>query len=214
MKKDIYHFKWLHLFIIYALLYGCINWLTNTAIYTDAFYYSSFGNQLKTERVTDIIGMVRKSQAWSYILLPLILILKWLLIAGIIHAGLIFFNQKISFADCYKVTMIAELATLAGACIKLIHFLIYKPQSSQEFQFFYPLSVTRFLNQSQVPTYLIYPLQQLNFIEIVYWLLITLGIKVHIQKTFSQSFKITASSYGVALAVWVLSIMFIQLQLS
>ncbi|HEX8461729.1 MAG TPA: hypothetical protein VF623_09875, partial [Segetibacter sp.] len=85
-------------------------------------------------------------------------------------------------------------------------------ETAQDIQFFYPLSLTQLLNLTQFPSYLIYPLQQLNLFELAYWLLIAAGIKAHTEKTFKQSLKVVTSSYGVALGIWILFVVFIQLQ--
>jgi hypothetical protein len=69
-------------------------------------------------------------------------------------------------------------------------------------------------NPGKIPKYLVYPLQQFNVFEAVYWLLIAGGIRAFTQKSFAQSLKITAASYGIAMLIWCLVIVFIQLQFS
>lgn len=212
LKKDMYAFKWWQLFIAYTFLYCCINWLTNSLIFTESYYYSALGSQLNTERIAVIIEMSRKLQWLSYLILPLLLLLKCVLIAGVIFSGLFLFDKKISFGDCYQIVMIAELSTIFAALAKFICFLIHKPETIQDIQFFYPLSLVQLFTVKQLPTYLIYPLQQFNLFEVAYWFLIAAGINAYTEKSFEQSFKIVASSYGVGLGIWVLFVVFIQLQ--
>lgn len=212
MQEKYYHFKWWQPFVIYVLAYVFATWTTNTFILNDSYYYSAFGSQLSSERMAYVIEINHKFQWLGYIGLPLVLILKWVLVAGIVYLGLFLFNQEISFHNCYKIVIIAEISTLVGAFVKLFCFLINPPQTIQDLQAFYPMALTQVFNLKQFPAYLIYPLQQFNLFEVCYWLLITMGIKAYIQKSFSQSLKITASSYGVALMVWILCVVFIQLQ--
>lgn len=208
-----YSFRWWHLFLSYILIYMCITWLTNISILTESYYYSAFGTQIGSDRVAALIEMNRKFQWIGYIVFPLLLLIKWLLLSAIIYSGLFLFNQNISFNSCFKIIMVAELAVVAAALIKLLYFLfIHHPETTQDIQFFYPLSVTQLLNLKQLPAYLIYPLQQFNLFEVAYWLLIAAGIQAHIQKSFSESLKIVASSYGVALSIWIVFVVFIQVQ--
>lgn len=211
-SKDIYIFKWWQLFIAYISLYIVITWLLKSSVYTDAFYYSAFNSQLSSERIAEIIQINTKFLWLSYVAIPIILLLKWMLIAGIIYSGLFLFNQTLLFKTCFKIIMIAELANIMGALIKVLCFLIHKPETIQDIQFFYPLSLIQLFTVKQLPTYMIYPLQQFNLFELAYWLFIAAGIKAYTEKSFKQSFKIVASSYGVGLGIWVLCVVFIQLQ--
>lgn len=212
LSKNIYSFKWWQMLNIYIFLYSAITYMVNSLIFTNAYYYSAYGNEFSIERIDEHIEMNNKFQWFGYAVIPVILLLKWIVIAGIIYTGFFLFNHNVSYKSCLKITIIAELALIGCALVKLISFLVHKPETMQEIQFFYPLSITQFFTPEEIPTYLVYPLQQLNLFEILYWVLITAGIQTHIQKSFLQSFKISVSSYGVALSIWVLFIVFIQLQ--
>lgn len=211
MKENIYNFKWFRVFIVYTLLYWVISWQTNSTIHRNTFYQSSLDRQLEPERIADFIQIMRKYQVWGYAVLPFVLLIKWSLISGIIYAGVIVFNQKVSFAQCFRITMIAELANVTAGCSTLACFLICKSESPQDIQFFYPLSAAALVNRSGLPSYLIYPLQQLNLFEIFYWVLLALGVAYFTQISFKKSFAIVSSSYGVALCIWILFVIFLQL---
>lgn len=213
IARNFYSFKSWQLFIVYTFLYMCITWLTNNVILTDSYYYSALDNQISNERISAFIEMNRKFQWLAYLIMPFLLLLKWGLISGVIYSGLLLSNQKISFKSCFKITMLAELSLIVAALIKLIYFLfIHHPETTQDIQFFYPLSLTQLLNLKELPSYLIYPLQQFNLFEIGYWVLIVFGIQSYIKKSFLQALKIVASSYGVALGIWVVFVVFIQVQ--
>ncbi|HEY4831335.1 MAG TPA: hypothetical protein VIH61_02125 [Waddliaceae bacterium] len=209
---NIYDFKWGYLFVFMAFIYLALAIMTNGFVLTDSFYDNIFIEQLGSERVKEIIEMNKKAQILSYVVLPIFLLLKLVITAGIIYAGLFLANQNVLYKDCFKIVMAAEIVPILVILVKLIHFLILKPTNILEVQLFYPLSITEILNFNKIPSYLIYPLQQLNLFEVSYWLLIAAGIKTFAKKTFSYSIKIVAASYGVALIIWVLCVAFIQLQ--
>ncbi len=211
---SIYKFKWWQLFAFYIFIYSAISWLTNSLIYTNSYYYSALGYQLSNERINQLIELSKRYQLLTYISMPLLLLLKWFLITGVIYTALFLLNKTVLLGDCFKIVIIAELALIIAGLVKLFYFIIYKPQTIHDVQYFYPLAFTQLLNTAHLPSYIIYPLQQFNLFEVAYWILITLGIKEFINQSFLKSLKITASSYGVALIIWVLCIMFIQLQTS
>lgn len=209
-----YNFKGWHLFVAIACIYLSLAYLTNNYVLNDSFYYSVFGSQLRSESIDRIIALNNKMQYLSYLFLPIFLLIKWVLTAGVIYAGIFLFNQKILFKDCFKIVALAELVSVVVSVIKVAYFLLYAPTNVQEIQSFYPLSLIQLLHNRQLPSYVIYPLQQINVFEVIYWLLIAAGIKTFALKPFGYSLKIVASSYGVALGLWVLCVVFIQLQLS
>lgn len=209
-----YDFKWWQLFLVIAGIYLSLAYMINNFVLTDSFYYSDFSSQLNSESINKIIELNKKFQWISYLLFPILLLVKWIVIAGIIFAGVFLFNQNISYKDCFKIVVLAELVLVVVSLIKVVHFLVYEPANVQEVQSFYPLSIIELLNSKQLPSYLIYPLQQLNLFEFIYWLLIAAGIKTFAKKPFGYSLKIVVSSYGLALGICVICVVFIQLQLS
>lgn len=207
-----YSFKPAYPFVAFIFLYLSITYLTNLFVLTDSFYYSSFQDRLSAEGINNLISSLKRFQWVGYLLIPVVIFLKLLVISAVIYAGVVIFDQKILFKECLRIVMVAECVPLLAALIKFGYFLISGPSTVQEMQVFYPLSVLNILHPRQLPSYLIYPLQQLNLFEIIYWLLIAVGIRTFIKKSFGYSLKIVVSSYGVALSVWVLFVVFINLQ--
>lgn len=209
---NVFQFKFWQLFAVYVFLYTALTWLANSLIYTDSFYFSALSFQFSEDRIAQIIEIGKRTQVIKYAFLPLLLVLKFAAVGGVIYIGLFLFNQDLSFENCFKVVMVAELSPLVVTIIKILFFLLKEPETLQQINFFYPLSIIQFFSPNQISPYLIYPLQQFNLFEVAYWLLIAAGIQIHIQKSFAQSFKIVVSSYGLALGIWVLCVVFIQLQ--
>ena len=207
-----YDFKWWQLSVVFAGIYLALAYITNNFVLTDSFYYSSFSTQLSSDRIDGIIHLTKRLNWISYVAMPVFLSLKWSIVAAIIYAGMFLFNQNITFKYCLKIITLAELVPIIVTLLKLAYFFIYPPSNLQDIQGFYPLSLTAFFSHNKLPSYLVYPLQQFNLFEAVYWLFIAAGIQSFTQNTFGYSLKIVASSYGIALCVWVLIVMFIQLQ--
>jgi hypothetical protein len=93
-SQSIYNFKWWHLFFIFSLIYLSLAYLTNVVILTDSFYYSSLGDQLSIDRISEVIKFSKKFQWIGYCTMPILLLIKWFTIAGIIYIGVFLFNQN------------------------------------------------------------------------------------------------------------------------
>lgn len=54
-----------------------------------------------------------------------------------------------------------------------------------------------------------YPLQTLNVFELVYWLLLAKGVSEALNRDFTRSFELVMASYGSALVLWIVTVMFL-----
>lgn len=210
--NSFFEFKWWYLFIIYSIIYSSIVWLTNTLIYTDSYYYSIWSNQLSFEKTELMIKKINNFQWVSYLILIIFLLVKWVFISGFLYTCLYWFNYTISFSICYKIIMIAEIPIILSGIFKFFYFYYNKPVSIDEVQLFYPLSVVQLLSIKKMPSYILYLLQQINIFEIGYWVILTSLIKFYCCKSFLWSFKISMYSYGIAMIIWLLFIVFLQIQ--
>jgi hypothetical protein len=212
--KQTYEFKFWHLYIVIVLLYAAIGYVANVAIYTDSFYYNLLSERMDISRITDMITMHHKYQQIGYLVLPVILLLKFWVLAGIIFIGLYLFNQKIIYKNCLKITLIAELISVVATLVRIVWLVINKPDNINDIQYFSPLSLTQLINIDNFPKYLFYPLQLFNVFEVAYWLVLAYGVMAFTNWNFKKSVKTVALSYGVGLCIWVLCVVFIQLQFS
>jgi len=64
-----------------------------------------------------------------------------------------------------------------------------------------------------VPTWLQYPLSVVNVFELGFWILLAGGMSYLLQKRWTQMLGFVAATYGVGLLIWVLFIVFLQLNL-
>lgn len=209
---DLSKIKSLYLFIIFSLAYLIVSLLTNTFILTDEFYTSVWSDQFSAERISQMLETSGKMEIIIYILTPLFFYLKLVIIAGSIQAGLYLSDIEMPFKNVFKIVLIAELVPFLNAAIQFIYFLYTGASTVDQINSFAPLSLLSVMPAESAPSYLAYPLQLINVFELVYWLLLAVGLKLYIGKTFAKTFRLIASSYGVAFLLWLLLIVFIQVQ--
>lgn len=191
-----------------------ILYLYNHIIFTDRFYITTLSSRYDYNKIISLISFNRNIEWMTYILFPIIYILKIIGIASIVYIGIKFFEIAIRLRDCVKIIIIAEIIPLIISVFKILYFYIYPPKSIQEFQYFNPFGLSFFFKEEAIPPYLIYPFLQLNLFEVAYWCALAYGIKLLGTISFKKAFQITATGYGVGMTIWILFVVFLQLQFS
>ena len=200
--------------ILFSFFYLVITWTANNIIITETFYFVSFEKFMSIKRIEELIDFNKKSESLTYILLPIVNTIRYIFSAILIFIGIKLYELEINFTNCIKIVLLAEMIPLLSSITKTIYFYIYPPDNFEVLQNFNPLGVSIFLKNDTIPKYLLYPIQQLNLFEFVYWLLLAYGIKSLGNVDFKKALKITSLSYGVGLLIWCIFIVFLQLQFS
>lgn len=178
--------------------------------------YDSLANQLTVEQLNKAFASIRKWQLWGYLLIPILILLKTHIIALVLSVGTFFFNIKIAYKKLWNIVLKAEFIFLFVSLIKLGWFYFFKTDFTlEELQLFYPLSTLSFIGAEGVEPWYIYPLQVSNVFEVVYWIVLAFLIDKALNiKKGNLGIKIVASSYGLALLIWVVAVMFFTLNMS
>lgn len=201
-------------------------------ILIDLFYNNIFNieelqiNFLKVKLTDDQINKYldfQKKWEWvSYSLLILFLIIKTTIIASVLYIGTFFYSKaKVTFKQLFNAVVKAEFVFLGVGVLKIVWFYFFQTNYTlEDLQYFYPLSALNIVGYKGLESWFIYPLQVLNLFELAYWLLLAYFIgklaftEKDKGKPMDLGFKIVASSYGSALLLWVVVVMFFTLNYS
>lgn len=206
-----FFFKLIALSLIVILLSEAINQILDI----NALFYNSFAEQLTKSQIENIFLLKEKWKYINYVIIPVYLILKTLVIASIIYIGLFFSNRDSKFKTIWDLTLKAEFVFLLLPLFKIIWFYFFQTSYTlEDIQYFYPLSALNIIGYENLEPWYIYPLQTLNLFELGYWLFLGYLIGKETKTNMDSGFKIVASSYGPALLLWVVTIMFFTLNYS
>lgn len=214
MNNNYYTYKPTTITVFIVFIYLIIVWINKNIIFDVDFYYRVWQSKYSLERIDNLIIQNNNLSIFSYFIWPCILYIKWFLITIVIFIGTMLFENKISFKNCFKIILYAEIIPILSSITKTLYFYIYPPNKLEILQNFNPLGLISLLNHDIIPKYLLYPIQQLNLFEVSYWLLLAYGIKSLGNVDFKKALKITSLSYGVGLLIWCIFIVFLQLQFS
>ena len=211
--------NYLH-FALLTLLTLLFTYVFNNFVQTDNLIAQNLSEKYTQEIIAAQLNL-RHQWGWVvYVFIPIFLLLSTSLIALIILLvfELYYLNEskpKVKFKDTWRIVLLAQWSTLASVFVKVFWFGFYHPQYSiEELQTFSPLSLINFFDRKTLDVWLVYPIQLINLFEFSYWVLLIIGIKRLLNRTWLKSLEMIFFSYGLALIVWVVVIMFVSLNFS
>ena len=201
------------LFLIILII--ILNFCFKTILGFDELVINSLAEQLTTKQIEKALNFQQKWEWIAYLLLPLLLIIKISIIALILDVGCFFFDKEIKYKKLFNIVTKADFVFLGVMILKTIWFYVFQQDYTLEnLQYFYPLSALNIVGYEGLQTWFIYPFQVINLFEFAYWFILASLISKELKTTTSKGFSIVASSYGVALLIWVVGVMFFTLNMS
>ena len=208
--------------VLYILLNIFLLELLKELLKLDQLTYNKLTETLSFNQVEKILQFQKKINNWLYLVLPLLMIFKIFLISSVLYIGTFFYSKaKVTFKQLLNAVIKAEFVFLGVGVLKIIWFYFFQTNYTlEDLQYFYPLSALNIVGYKGLESWFIYPLQVLNLFELAYWLLLAYFIgklaftEKDKGKPMDLGFKIVASSYGSALLLWVVVVMFFTLNYS
>ncbi len=201
-------------FLLLSVALLIIMCISKLVINTDELLTSSLSDQMTQNQIKQIFEFNQKWEWVGYCALPVLLLIKIALISGVLYMGIFLFNKKLTYKKLFSIVTIAEFIFVFVAIIKLFWFSFQDGYKLEDVQYFYPLSALGLIGHQGLSQWYIYPFQMLNLFELVYWIVLAYFIGKEIKSTTDFSLKIVASSYGSAMLIWVVAVMFFTLNVS
>ena len=209
-------------FILVSTLSILLIILTKNILKLEELFYNSLLTKFSTDQIDKVLNFQKKWQWLSYPFIPLLLLIKITLISSVLYIGTFFYSKaKVTFKQLFNAVVKAEFVFLGVGVLKIIWFYFFQTNYTlEDLQYFYPLSALNIVGYQGLESWFIYPLQVLNLFELAYWLLLSYFIgklaftEKDKGKPMDLGFKIVASSYGSALLLWVVVVMFFTLNYS
>ena len=131
----------------------------------------------------------------------------------ILHKLIILTINK--YRKIFNIVLQAEFIFILVTLTKVGWFYFFKSDYNlEDWQHFYPLSALSIVGYEGLQAWFIYPFQVLNLFELAYWLTLAYLLGKELKIKADKGFSIVASSYGVALLIWVVGVMFFTLNMS
>ena len=188
--------------------------IDKTFIISDALYFDALSEKFTYEKIQSMLSF-QKDVVWiGYVMQPFIIVLKIFLVSICLLTGFVLNRQKVSFKHTFQMVLLLEAVWLVPAIIKTTYFLIAKDYTLENMNNFYPHSLLALFDAKNLNPVLVYPIYTLNLVELVYILLLGVGIQRLTNQGYTESLKDVLSTYFVGLLVWVLCVCFLMVSLS
>lgn len=190
--------------------------ITNSVLNYKGLLYNSLSEQLTQKQIQHFFEFQDKWQWVSYVFVPILLLIKTSLIASTLYIGTFFFSKiPVTFKQLWAIVINAEFVFLLVPIFKIVWFYSFQTDYKlEDIQYFYPLSALNIVGYKDLEPWFIYPFQTLNLFELAYWLILAHYIGKTTKTNMDKGLKIVAYSYGPALLLWVVTIMFFTLNYS
>ncbi len=208
-KRHICFGKTLQLYLLVILLY-LVNSLLFQLLETEELLYNTYES---ADFVEKILEQQRKYGWLTYIIMPVFISLRLLIVAVVLNVGVLVADVKVRFSKLWKTAIWAEFALIAYSFIHL--FLIWLGDFStlDEMAAYNPLSLSHYLNLEQIPDFVYYPIHLVNVSEIAYWVVLTIALMPVLGKRFFGTLGFVAKSYGIGLLLWISLVVFLSLNM-
>lgn len=182
----------------------------------DDLIYFYLSEKMSISQLKNYLELQENWKSIGLIILPFLILIKTTLIASALYIGAFFFSKiPVVFKQIWGTVVKAEFVFLLVNIFKMIWFYFFQTNYNlEDIQYFYPLSALNIVGYKGLEPWFIYPFQTLNLFELAYWLILAYYIGKATETNMDRGLKIVATSYGSALLLWVVTIMFFTLNYS
>ncbi|MEO1254166.1 MAG: hypothetical protein AAFY41_04640, partial [Bacteroidota bacterium] len=141
----------------------------------------------------------------QYLTAPIFLAWKWTWTTLTLWIGCFMFGYRLHFNQLWKMVMLAEVVFFIPELLKIIWFSVFQTDPNyHDYMAFYPFSFINLFDCAQIDPKWHYPLKSLNVFELIYWLVLVLGIYFLSGKKIKTSLFIVLSTYSLFFLIWLL----------
>jgi len=181
-------------------------------LFNDELYYGSLSGQLSDGQIANLLTFIKDWEWMGYMILPVLLIIKFLLVTVCLAVGYYFITSVWNFRLFLKATLFAEFIFILSAIVKLYWFgWAHTSYSLNELQNFSPLSLSSLITLDEADGWLRYPFQVISLFELAYCTILVIGIRQLLQTSWGQAARLVVFSYMPALIVWMVVVMFLSI---
>lgn len=143
--------------------------------------------------------------ALQYAAIPFVYLWKFTVVGFIIWVGCFSLGFRITFGQCWRVSMASELVWILPEIFKIIYFLFFeRTPDFHQIQAFYPLSLMNFADHTTLSAAYHYPLKSINLFEPLYGAVLAKGLSLVSGRPFKNMIRVILVSYLPLLLVWLL----------
>ncbi|AZQ64760.1 hypothetical protein EI427_21280 [Flammeovirga pectinis] len=202
-------------FILLVFLSWLIQFISSEFLFTEDVWYSTYGEQLTIEQIDGLLEWNLEYWWFAYVLVPIILGIKVILITLALIIGAVLFDISLSFSKTMGVVIIAEYIFLIPSFFQLFWFsTITNVTTITDMVSFTPWTLWYYLDHEELMQWVNYPLNLVNLFELFFIISLTFFTKKFLVEEDQNAYKIVLYGYGSGLLTWAIFISFLSIQYS
>lgn len=139
----------------------------------------------------------------QFISIPLVYLWKFTVIGFVIWVGCFLFGYRVTYAQCWGITITAEFIFVIPEIIKIAWFLFIETDPTiHDIRAFYPFSLMHFFDYYEIDKRYAYPLRAINLFEVVYLMFLVSGLHHYTRKSKKILWPIVLASYVFIFLLW------------
>ncbi|MDQ8143450.1 hypothetical protein [Chryseobacterium sp. CFS15] len=204
-------------YMMVILLYILLIYLDKSFITTNSKIIDFLTKDYPSEVVQNYMESQKKWWWLNYVVTPLLIGIKALLIAFCLNFLKLLDLPKIEeikFSDFVFLALVAEFIFIIAGFYKFVNFhWINTDYTMENLQTYYPISLLNLREYISTEKWLSYPLQLVNLFELFYWIFLAWGVRELLDEKISyiKSFGLISLTYGIGLLLWAGTVCFLIL---
>ena len=213
LLRDYFSLSAWGMFAFSCVVHIIVLFIQQEYVLTNTVYYNTLGEQLTVERI-DAFLQTRQKWAWlGYVIIPLTVGLQALLISICLGTGAILLDYKVRFGALFGMVVKALAIFAVGRVLFMLVALFTEVRNLDDLLQADVFSLLGWIGKDGIPDWLLYPLSVVNVFEVLFWLLLAGGMGYLLQRRWLRMIGFVAATYGIGLLLWMLFIVFLQLNL-
>lgn len=202
-------------YTLLSVTFAIITEITNSLLNFKDLLRHYLSDSLTIQQLNNYFEFQDKWHWLTYLLIPLLLLLKTSIITVVLYIGLFISNKDLKYKKIWNAVLNAEFVFLLVPIFKVCWFLLFQPNYILlDVQNFFPLSALNIIGYKNLESWLIYPFQILNLFELSYIIYLAFQIGKLTNTNTDHGLKIVGVSYVPTLFLWVTTVMFFTLNYS
>ena len=190
------------LFIVLTVINIMVLFILNKFILMREVYYSLLSSRVEISRIDDYFNMINKFRIWGYLIAPVILWLKIMVVALLIQLPLMIKFIEIPFKQLFRIVAWANISMVILAFIQIIYLWnIQASQFRQNTLSFIPLSLMNLFNSLHFTAAAKGFINSINVFEFIWLFIIYKGLS-NTGKLEKIDSAILASGVWVGIAIF------------
>lgn len=201
----------LYIFIVSYLVYSIALIIEFQWIFTDEFFHNRYTDNENSEYVQTLIALNKRSILPNFIIAILVVLIPAYAVAACIWLGFNLIEKEAIFKDCLRAStwanIIFPINYLISVILRVTNILPYDETNINN-NFRYQSVVS--LIKSDVPDWLVYPLEKINITEFLFVLMLGYFISKVFGITACKATIYAVLFYGCGLLIWIIFTVFLQ----